>query len=144
MRGSCQNDRHDRGFTLIEVMVALTICLVAMVVLFDGIASSLRAAHKTAARDRAITRAESRLASLGALTLVPGERSGDDGDGYRWQTRIAFLGAAPAPPTVREGPWLHGTGLYAVSVIITWNDGRLEQRLSLDSARLGTLPSSGP
>ncbi len=144
MRGA--RDRHgkNRGFTLIEVMVALAIALIALEVLFGGVASSLRAARDTAVLDRMISRAESRLAAISDPAMVMGEREGDDREGYRWRTRVAFLGAAPAPPTARPGPWSHGTGLYAVSVTVFQGEGSRRRRFELDSARLGPLPHSDP
>lgn len=136
--------RHgNRGFTLIEVMVALAITLIALEVLFSGIASSLRIARTAAIQDRAISRAESHLAAIADPALILGQREGDDGAGYRWRTRVAFLGAAPAPATARPGPWSHGTGLYAVSVTVFWHEDRGERSFELDSARLGPVPGSG-
>jgi prepilin-type N-terminal cleavage/methylation domain-containing protein len=133
----------SRGFTLIEVMVALVITLIGLRVLFGGVVGSLHTASSTATWDRVISSAESRLASIADPALVLGERQGDDGDGYRWRTRVTFLGAAPAPRAERPGPWSHGTGLYAVSVTIFWGQGGGEHSFELDSARLGFLPGSG-
>jgi general secretion pathway protein I len=135
--------RNDQGFTLIEVMVALVITLVALEVLFSTVGSSLRIARTTSVWDRVISRAESRLASVSDPALVLGERQGDDGDGYRWRTRVTFVSAAPAPRTGVPGPWSRGTGLYAVSVTIFWRDGSSERSFELDSARLGLVPGAG-
>jgi hypothetical protein len=83
------------------------------------------------------------LAAISDPALILGERQGDDGDGYRWRTRVAFLGAAPAPKATRGGPWSHGAGLYAVSVTIFWYAGRAERSFEVDSARLGLIPDTG-
>jgi len=132
-----------RGFTLIEIMIALVITLIALEVLFGGVVNSLRVARSTAVWDRVISRAESRLASISDPALVLGERQGDDGDGYRWRSNVTFLGAAPAPRAERPGPWSRGTGLYAVSVTILWREGSGERRFELNSARLGFVPDAG-
>jgi general secretion pathway protein I len=134
----------DSGFTILEVMVALVILLIALKVLFGGITSSLGIAHDTAAWTRAVSIAESHLAAIIDPSSVLGERQGDDGEGYQWRTRVALLGAASAPRPVRGGPWARGTGLYAVSVTISWQEGRAEQSFELDSARLGPVSGSGP
>jgi len=131
------------GFTLIEMMIALAIAMIATEVLFGGVASSLRIARATGAWDQAVSRAESHLAAISDPALVLGEREGDDGDGYRWRTRVAFLGSAPAPRGARAGPWSDGTGLYAVSIAIFWHEGRGVHSFVLDSARLGVIPASG-
>lgn len=140
---SARHPRSDNnGFTLIEILVALVITLVALEVLYGGIASALGIARNTATWDRAISHAESHLTAISDPSLVLGEREGDDRDGYRWRSRVAFLGAAPAPRAARAGPWSHGTGLYAISVTVFWRDGRRERSFVLDSARLGLVPGS--
>jgi len=143
MRSASDRRSDDRGFTMIEIMVALVITLIALEVLYGGIVSSLRIARSTSTWDRAVSRAESHLASISDPAQVLGEREGDDNDGYRWRTRVAFLGAAPAPAAARVGPWSRGTGLYAVSVTVFWHEGREERGFELDSARLGLIPGSG-
>ena len=125
-------------------MVALVILLIALQVLFGGVVSSLRTARSTATWVKAVSRAKSHLAEITDPSRVTGERQGDDGDGYRWRTRVAFLGAAPAPRAARAGVWARGTGLYAVSVTISWDAGRAEQSFVLDSARLGPVAGFGP
>lgn len=140
-----RDNRNDtRGFTVIEVMIALVVTLIALDVVFGGIVTSLRTVNTTASWDSAISRAESHLAAITDPPLAVGERQGDDGDGYRWRTRVAFLGSAHAPSAARGGPWARGTGLYTVSVTIFWHDGHGERRFVLDSARLGTVAASGP
>jgi general secretion pathway protein I len=146
MRRGGDPSRKIRGFTLIEVMVALAIALIALEVLFGGVSGSLRTAHDTAAWERAISRAESHLAATTDPARVLGLREGDDGDGYRWRTQISLLGSAPAPPGGRVGQWSHGTGLYGISVTVFWRDGRAERHFVLNGAELGPMPyqDSGP
>jgi general secretion pathway protein I len=129
---------------LIEVMIALVITLIAVGVLSGGIASALRAAHDTARWTRAMSRAESHLAALTAPGMSMGEREGEEADGYRWRTRVAFVTSASGPGTGRPGPWTRGTGLYAVSVTISWQDGGHEQHFVLNSVRLGPVPGAPP
>jgi prepilin-type N-terminal cleavage/methylation domain-containing protein len=141
---SSQRAHHlHRGFTLLEVLVALVITLMALDVLSGGVVTSLRTARDTATWSRAISRAESHLAELTDPRLSLGERKGDEGDGFRWRTRVAFLGSAPAPDVARGGLWAGGTGLYAVSVAIFWRDAGRERSFVLDSARLGPVPATG-
>ena len=72
--GRCDN----RGFTMIEVMVALVIVLIALDVLFSGIATSLGTARSTAVWARAISRAESHLTAVTDPSQILGEREGED------------------------------------------------------------------
>jgi general secretion pathway protein I len=134
----------SRGFTLLEVLVALVITLIALNVLFGGVASSLRIAHDTRLWDRAVSSAQSHLAAISNPAAVVGEIQSGEADGFRWRTRVALIGAAPAPNPARGGAWARGTGLYGVSVTISWHEGGTEQQFRLDSARLGPVAGYGP
>ena len=140
-----RNPRHEApGFTLLEVLVALAIAMAALPVLYGGIATALRAAPATAAIGQAVSRATSRLAAIGGRDVAPGERSGDDGGGYRWKTNIRLTTTAPPPPGAHGGEWVRGTGLYAVSITIFWREGRAEKQFVLNGAVLGPVPNDQP
>ena len=85
-------EREQAGFTLLEVMVAFFIAALATVMVlqasFTGAAQS-RVASRT---QEAVARAQSRLASLGVLTMLQREDlSGDDGGGFAWHLSVAPL-----------------------------------------------------
>jgi prepilin-type N-terminal cleavage/methylation domain-containing protein len=141
MRGAIGRS-HDRGFTLIEVLVGLAITLIALTVLTGGVSSSLRTAADTAHWVRAISLAESHMAAMTDPRKMLGERQGEEQDGFRWLSRVAFVTSAPAPDRGRGGPWARGTGLYAVSITIFWREGAAERNFVLESARPGPLPGS--
>ena len=83
---------RQSGFTLLEVMVAFVIAALATVALlaagFHGAAG-----NRAAASDQeAVSRAQSRLASIGVLTaLHPEQLAGDDGGGYSWRLAVTAL-----------------------------------------------------
>lgn len=129
--------RTDRGFTLIEVLVAFVIAAIALAVLTRAGLDGLRSTTIAARYQEAMTRAQSHLAAIGDAPQ-PSDRQGDEGDGYHWRVRIAPLatevvsagGASGPPPRV---------SLVAVSVAISWADGgRHGERRSveLDSERI--------
>lgn len=134
---------RNRGFTLIEVMVALIITVLAFNLLTGGLAGSLRIASSTSTWDRAVSTAESHLAAITAPDQMLGETTGQEADGSQWQTRVSLVSGAPAPSTGRKGRWTSGTGLYNVSIQVSWHEGRAEHTIVLNSARLGPLPGSG-
>jgi general secretion pathway protein I len=133
--------RGERGFTLLEVLVAFAIAAFALAVLYRGALDGLRAARVAGSYEEAVARARSRLAMLGhGIALTPGELAGDDGGGYRWRIRIAPLAAAAAAPRAR----LPSLELYAVSVAVSWAaDGR-RREVRLDSERLATILPGQP
>jgi general secretion pathway protein I len=99
----------ERGFTLIEVMVALVIAGMAMFLLLRAGFSGAAATRTASGYEEALERAESRLASIGPLTAIqPGQFSGDDGGGYTWRLTITKLQSTGS------------AGLYDVTVIETF------------------------
>ena len=144
MRGAQDGPGDERGFMLIEVLVALAITLLALDLLYGSITHALRIAQTTAASEVAVSRAQSRLAAIDNPAVLPPVQSGDDGDGYHWSTRVQIAGVAPAPAQARAGPWARGTALYTVAVTISWQEGRMSRRFVLSSALLGPVREAGP
>ena len=144
MRGAATGPSDERGFSLIEILVALAITLLALDLLYGGITHALRIAQTTAAAEVAVSRAQSHLAAIADPALLAPVQSGDDGDGYHWSTRVQVAGIAPAPARVQRGPWARGTALYAVSVTISWREGRSERHFVLNGALLGPVRGTPP
>jgi general secretion pathway protein I len=99
------------GFTLIEVLVAFIIAALALAVLFNAGIDGLRASSLSAEYQEAIARARSHLAAA-VDASQPGDRQGDDGDGFHWHVRtvpLAHIVTASGQAT-----------LLAVSVAISW------------------------
>lgn len=137
--------RSDRGFTLLEVLVALAIAGPALALLFSqGVASV--ATTRTAARyEEAISRARSRLATLSDRNLIAGERGGDDGSGFAWRTRIAQVATTPpARDAARAGIYARGVALYDVTVEISWPGGTSDRSMALTTRRLGPAAPATP
>jgi len=92
-RSRWRGRRRQRGFTLIEIVVALAILSVALPALFQAFSGGLRATTSTERRTAAVMLARSLLDRVGAdIPLAPGEQTGVTGDGRHW--RIAM---APSP-----------------------------------------------
>lgn len=112
--------RHERGFTLLEVLVALTILAVALTVLFAIFGQSLARSRETQSRMEARTFAAALLAQAeNAATLSYGARSGRMASGMDWRLDVRRYGddkdiqawpaaAAQLTATIRWGD--HGPG----------------------------------
>ena len=127
--------RRMRGFTLLEVVVALAIAALALVGLFRAGSSGLFAADMAAHADEALERAQSHLAGFArAAAIAPGELDGDDGGDFQWYARVQPIAAqtvAPSgqPATVRT--------LYEIGVTESWGSGGRRHSVTLTTRRLG-------
>src|SRR5260370_4680943 len=83
-----------RGFTLLEIVVALAIMGLALVGLFRAGSGGVLAVDAAGHVNEAIERAQSHLAAIGRIAAItPGETEGDDGGGYGWRVRARPLAA---------------------------------------------------
>jgi general secretion pathway protein I len=133
----------QRGFSLLEVLIALIIAGIALATVFQSAGETMRATATSARYQQAVSRALSHLDGVGA-NLVPGEQGGDDGGGFHWRVlvrAVASTGKQDAVGKPVANTDMLVVTLYAVSVSITWQDGRNERVVRLDSQRLLT---SGP
>src|SRR5260370_9328687 len=75
-----------RGFTLLEVVVALAIAALALVGLFRAGSGGVLAVDVAGRVDEAIERAQSHLAEFGRLAATsPAATAGDDGAASPWR-----------------------------------------------------------
>jgi general secretion pathway protein I len=132
---------RERGFTLLEVLIAFIIAAIALGVMFKVAIGSLQASRVSARYEEAVVRARSHLAmATHGGSLMPGQWSGDDGGGYQWHINVTPLartavtsGGSPSTPLE----------LYAVSVWITWSEGSATREVRLDTQQIGEAFGSG-
>ena len=125
-----------RGFTLVEILVALTLFAVVGGALLQLFHSGLKNARVAEERGHAALLARSLLTELQVYaTLSPGELSGDFPDGYRWRARLT-------PSVLPEG--LQSTRLLPLDLelVISWGDDTDPQSFVLHSLLLSREPPS--
>lgn len=130
----------QRGFTLLEVIVALVIAGLAAVALMQAVGTGLHATRTASMVDQAIVRAKSHLAAAAYGTrLVPGDTRGDDGGGFRWRLRIVPVASAAVRPLLAgpRAPSAVAVTLYGISVWIAWNEGGRERAVHLYTEQVG-------
>lgn len=131
-RGGCS----QRGYTLIEVLVAFAVLALALTLLLGTLSGASRQVHWSAVAGRAALHAESLLAQTGVgETLQPGRRDGDFEDGrYRWVLDVApYDDPTRAPPTTRD-PF--SPQLMQLRLQVAWGDGGRGEQIVVDSLRL--------
>ena len=127
---------RNRGFTLLEVVVALAIAGLALVGLFRAGSGGLLAVDTAARAEEAVQRAQSHLAAVGRDTaLVQGEFTGDDGGGYRWALRVQPLTSRQS--LAQDGVSAATTTLFNVEVAVSWPGHERDRSVVLRTLRLG-------
>jgi general secretion pathway protein I len=130
---------QQRGFSLLEILVAFSILALSLGVLMQIFSGSLRNAEVTRDSAQAVALAQSLLASAGVeATLVPGESAGVLGDKFRWLLRVSPLVQGPRPGETEAVRAPLPLDLLEVTVRVAWGgDSRSPERaLALTTLRL--------
>ena len=114
----------SRGFTLLEVLVALTILAVAIVAFMQLSSQGLRLLHLSDDYQQAVVVAD-RVARATDV-VEEGAESGQEGR-FRWERRLRLV-PVPEQLTPGAGPQLR---LYALSVAVRWGRDRTLELASL-------------
>ncbi len=128
--------KRQRGYTLLEVIVAFALLALALTVLLGILSGAARQVRGSSDAARAALYAQSLLAQVGAGEVIaPGQRDGEFEDGrYRWQLRIAPW-RDPSIAAARQQVDPNAAGLFEVTLAVEWGDAGPGQRLQLRSLR---------
>ena len=122
--------RTHRGFTLVELLVALTLFAVVGGTLLQLFQEGLRTARLAAGHTHAVFLARSKLVELQAYDhLRPGTLAGTFDDGYRWQ---AVLTGSESNDRGRRSL----IGPLDLSLTVTWGDPGEARSITLQSLLL--------
>lgn len=128
----------QRGFSLLEILVAFSILALSLGVLMQIFSGSLRNADTTRDQAQAVTLAQSLLASAGVEgPLAAGETSGVVADKFRWTLRASPFAREPGTEesaSVRTPVLLD---LWEVSVKVAWGGESVgaERAVTLNTLR---------
>jgi general secretion pathway protein I len=121
----------DRGFALVEVLVAFTLAAAMLAVLFQLFSTDLQSVARADAYTRAVLLAESRLDGIGVLErLVPGVLAGRIDERFSWKVAIERY------PSDNTGDVASPALLYRVQVTVQWREGGTDSAVSLETLRM--------
>jgi general secretion pathway protein I len=131
---------QQRGFSLLEVLVAFVILALVATALFSLFGGALRNASASEEWSRALLVAQSRLAEAANVQpLREGTMAGTEPDGrISWQSVVAPYVAPDANPDLERASDTMTTRLFRITVDLRYagDDGR-DRTLSLSTVRLG-------
>lgn len=126
----------QRGFTLLEVIVAFAVLALALTLLLGTMSGAARQIRESANAGRAALHAQSLLAQLGVgEPLGPGRDQGDFEDGrYQWALDVRPWRDATQPAGMPLDP--AAPRLLEIQLDITWGQAGPRERLQMRSLRL--------
>ncbi|MBK1717427.1 type IV pilus modification PilV family protein [Thiocystis violacea] len=123
---------RQRGFSLLEVLVAFAILALSLGVLMEIFSRATLTTIASAQYSQAATIAESLLNQVGfEIDLEEGSISGDTESGFAWEVTIVAIDVQDEFPT--EPP----ATPYRVDATVLWLDARRARRLTISTLRLG-------
>jgi len=130
-----RHDRRQRGYSLIEVLVAFAILAMALTVLLRIFSSGLRNVDAAGEYAQAVLLAEAAMAVPGILEpLQPGVTEGSvDGD-YKWQREVKRYDLNGEAADGALAP-------YHITVDVSWPSRRNSRSVHLETIRLAAAGS---
>ena len=124
---------NERGFTLVEALVAFAILATVLVALYEAMGTSLKGLDRSGRVDEAVLIAESRLDELKARKTLPESplEGAVEGTAYRWRVE-PVAEAAPEAPELAVSP----LRLRKVKLVVTWREGPNEKHIAIERSLL--------
>lgn len=122
---------QQRGFSLLEVLVAFSILSLALATLFTLFGSGVRSTAVARDYQQALLVAESRMAYLQGVTaqqLKMERAQGETPDGYLWKSEVTSVEQEPSA--------VAGFTLYQLAVQVNWQEGGHARQIALTTLRL--------
>jgi prepilin-type N-terminal cleavage/methylation domain-containing protein len=126
--GRSRRTRRDAGFTLLEVLVALTILGLAVVVLIELSSQSLRLVKTSGDYQAALV-----LADRIATETQPSEEAVESGEegAFRWERRIALVSVPEELKPKETVPGRDEARLFSVIIDVRWGRDKVVELATL-------------
>lgn len=127
--------RRERGFTLIEILVAFTIAALLLGVIYEIFSGGLRAATVGRHTTEALLIAESSLETITGVAVAPGQTTDRVGSYERVTDVRERPDLLPSTAQISVMP-------YEIAVRVAWRDGVRPRSVQLSTLWLGPPLSS--
>ncbi len=126
--------RFDKGFTLIEVVIALAILGVGLMVIIELFSGGLRLGRVSEEYTKAVNYARTKIEEI-KLKPPTGEgmEEGEFNDFFRWQVEVRKVDILPLEKNPDFKP---PVDLFRVKVSVLWKSGSKERSISLESFQM--------
>ncbi len=126
--------RGQRGFTLIEIVVAMAILGIGLVVIIELFGGGLRLERTSEEYTKAVGYARMKMEEISfAKSLEEGIQEGEFDRDYRWQLEVRKVDLIP--PTGIETSYRPPMDLYWVRIEVLWKSGFKERTAWVESYR---------
>lgn len=126
------HEAGERGFTLLETLVAVMILSLSLVMLLQLFSDHLTSAHQSANYSRAVFLGKMKMEELLETVEEPLDIiDGQSEEGYRWSASLSPMPDAQQPD---------GLSLFVLTVDIFWEQGNRTKHISLSTLTLLDAP----
>jgi len=137
---SRRNIFATRGFTLIEVVVAMAILAIGLTVIIELFSGGLRLGRTSVEYTKAVNYARMKMEEFSLKqTIEEGSEEGTFDDTYRWQIDVKKVDVLPTENSPEFKP---PAELFQVKVNILWKSGARERSTHVESFRAIKLEDS--
>ncbi len=131
-----------RGFTLIEIVVAMAILGIGLVVIVELFGGGLRLGRTSAEYTKAVSYARMKLEEISlAQSLDEGLQEGEFDRDFRWRVEIKKVDLIPARAI--ETDYQPPVELYQVRIDVLWKSGSRERSAGMESYRVFKTEKQG-
>jgi len=125
---------RSRGFTLIEVVVALAILGVGLTMIIELFSGGLRLARASMEYTKAVNYARTKMEEIAVKSVVQeGTEEGESDDkAFRWQVAVKKVDLLSIDKSMDYKPPIE---LYQVKIDVFWKSGSKERSTSVESLK---------